>query len=652
MQNEQLNRQNPTAEDYRASYSAVLIEFMPFFKEVRYPKDSFFPTAMLLEITPLDILRWMKLKVYGTPNPMAQDRPTKGRSTSLEFYKKALSAFMPNKLHPWSMVSLTGNPTRSEEINYFIAKIKKLEVKKIGKKSAARRPLVGDELLQTLCWLKTEGERTKDYKRLLMLPAAVKFQVAMIGRVDDACHMEKEELKPHPTFEFALTARINWSKNVLEERASPNQILLASKDWRTCVFLSMATYLEACFERGLCLQHGYLFGAANNSDSNIAFYGRTLATCWNHRDFQSRQSGPLGTHSIRKYAATRARESGATKDDTDGRARWKIKRVSDKYVTPLLGYPDAKVCGLLCVNGPIMYCLRNNSGISNEWLRNNVVPHIVQAGVIDNHVTIRLSLALLWGAMDDEVDFVPYELKARIRAAYSQLVANRDVDITFDNPVQKKALFIHGSEAELHITPLQEVDGPNMENPVAHAGNDASLSNEQFNLLYSCVERLSRNLDQLEQQFQHLHRVEHALLTRVSHNIIRLASQPVIARPRQDVVNAGDYLALAANPSPRAKLSKTPKTLHNLWTEWTTGIGGNKAAKDFTPAERGKVRQEYSRRKVAWEKISQLVNAHHTADRAIELIYLVYGNNRTLTDILKRMQQDRKNKVSHALLTF
>jgi hypothetical protein len=92
-----------------------------------------------------------------------------------------------------------------------------------------------------------------------------------------------------------------------------------------------------------------------------------------------------------------------------------------------------------------------------------------------------------------------------------------------------------------------------------------------------------------------------------------LAAQPVIARPQQNV-NVGDYLALAANPSPMAKLSKTPKTLHNLWAEWTTGIGGNKAAKDFTPAERGRVRQEYSQRKVAWEKNSQLVNAHHTAD--------------------------------------
>jgi hypothetical protein len=71
---------------------------------------------------------------------------------------------MPNKLHPWSMVSLTGNPTCSEEVNSFIGKIKKLEVKKIGKKSAARRPLVGDELFQTFNILKTEGERTNDYK--------------------------------------------------------------------------------------------------------------------------------------------------------------------------------------------------------------------------------------------------------------------------------------------------------------------------------------------------------------------------------------------------------------------------------------------------------------------------------------------------------
>ena len=40
--------------------------------------------------------------------------------------------------------------------------------------------------------------------------------------------------------------------------------------------------------------------------------------------------------------------------------------------------------------------------------------------------------------------------------------------------------------------------------------------------------------------------------------------------------------------SPSATLSRVPRTLHLLWTEYEVGIGGRKAAKDFTAHERGK----------------------------------------------------------------
>ena len=40
--------------------------------------------------------------------------------------------------------------------------------------------------------------------------------------------------------------------------------------------------------------------------------------------------------------------------------------------------------------------------------------------------------------------------------------------------------------------------------------------------------------------------------------------------------------------SPSATLSHVPQTLHLLWTEYEVGIGGWKAAKDFTAHDRGK----------------------------------------------------------------
>lgn len=62
------------------------------------------------------------------------------------------------------------------------------------------------------------------------------------------------------------------------------------------------------------------------------------------------------------------------------------------------------------------------------------------------------------------------------------------------------------------------------------------------------------------------------------------------------------------------------------------------------------MKREYSRRLIVWHTIAQLVRANHTADRAIDLIYTAYGNNKTVTDIIKLMRRDRMRRVVHPLL--
>jgi len=44
-----------------------------------------------------------------------------------------------------------------------------------------------------------------------------------------------------------------------------------------------------------------------------------------------------------------------------------------------LPYPDAKIAALLCVGGPIKYQLRENSGITNEWILNS---YVIPTGVL------------------------------------------------------------------------------------------------------------------------------------------------------------------------------------------------------------------------------------------------------------------------------
>ena len=98
-----------------------------------------------------------------------------------------------------------------------------------------------------------------------------------------------------------------------------------------------------------------------------------------------------------------------------------------------------------------------------------------------------------------------------------------------------------------------------------------------------------------------------------------------------------------ANPPLRAELS--PRNLHVLWQEYQEGIGGDrKAARLFTTEERGKVKHKYHRRKVVWDLISRLIRAGHTA---CDRIYNVYGQDKSVTYIINKLKNDRRNGTLH-----
>ena len=64
----------------------------------------------------------------------------------------------------------------------------------------------------------------------------------------------------------------------------------------------------------------------------------------------------LGSHSLRKSAATHARQNGCSRDEIDLRGGWKKKtRQADVYIDTEVPYPDAKVAGALCVGRLINY---------------------------------------------------------------------------------------------------------------------------------------------------------------------------------------------------------------------------------------------------------------------------------------------------------
>jgi len=96
----------------------------------------------------------------------------------------------------------------------------------------------------------------------------------------------------------------------------------------------------------------------------------------------------------------------------------------------------------------------------------------------------------------------------------------------------------------------------------------------------------------------------------------------------------------------RVTLRNQPRTLYDLWQEYSQGFNGQKPATYFTPNECGQVKNKYTRRKVVWDQIVKLVNSGVSALVAIDMIYSFYGQGRTVTQIINLMRTYRKNNYT------
>ena len=218
---------------------------------------------------------------------------------------------------------------------------------------------------------------------------------------------------------------MNWSKNVVEERDAPRQILFGSMDTLFCVLLTLAIFLEIFIDAGYAAASPYLFPFSEDIEIPS---GATKAKSWIQRILRLEVfrlpafciGSLLGSHSLRKYARTRACNNGCSKDFVDIRGRWKEgrKRVGDVYDDVELSWLDGKVAAALCGGGPCKYVLKGGSGVTEDFLLQHVVPNI--ASLYPRKVALVLSKPLLWIAMTDvermQVN-LPEALTTRIRTA-------------------------------------------------------------------------------------------------------------------------------------------------------------------------------------------------------------------------------------------
>ena len=148
----------------------------------KFNKHMILTQNKLYTIKPKEIVCWIQFKVYGKADPDVNDMPTKGRSSSLEFGKKALSHFMPDKLQSLNIRRQEGNPIRLVAVNDLVKLVKKKEVRHQGKESQARTPFTEKEYKHRMPYLESNSNLSKQF----FGASIIKYQYMMGACIDDS----------------------------------------------------------------------------------------------------------------------------------------------------------------------------------------------------------------------------------------------------------------------------------------------------------------------------------------------------------------------------------------------------------------------------------------------------------------------------------
>jgi Transcriptional activator of glycolytic enzymes len=645
------------------TYQPVMVEFMSFLHGAEeYPDDAVFTRDQLLEIKPVDVKRYLCMKAYNDPDPDINNgaRPTNGRSDSLYYAKKALSKYMPYRTANW--VNGQGNPTKSDLVNDMIKQVKKFEVRGEGAASNAKRPLKQSEFRKTL-QLFRGGEL--DWNHKFRYPMMALWQYHLIGRVDDVVNFKLTDPKGHGEYDFALKTKVRWSKNVMEERQCPPQLLLGAMDPMFCLLLNFAIYLEEMLFRNPDQVYLFTDATSDNAPKNLiqTYRKRLEKVVWNHEEFKALATEDdtegVGTHSYRKFPSNYARGCGCTPDEIEIRGRWKSQgqRTVFRYIDVKQLTIDAKVCGVLCVGGPIKYKLKPDVTLTDDWLFEHVVPNIRKRFPEDSRLCRVLGTALLFGAMDPEVGekYVPQGIRQRISSAYLP------THPAIQQPVARVPLTIYRVQDTLMIDEMiVQGDNGGGNGPTAGtaAGTAPVVNQQQHAQVLINLQALQQNVAQNHQQQQE----SMASLRTWCGNQFRTINNNIRAHggtiqgafARQDPQQQARRRQ-ATDPEQQveqegtlpATLAKQPRTLAELWEEYQHGIGGRKPAKDWSGVERGNrmhgIKQKYYRRKMVWLTIEKLMQRGDSRNAAINRIRQAYGWRCSVTQIINFIIASHQN---------
>ena len=219
------------------------------------------------------------------------------------------------------------------------------------------------------------------------------------------------------------------------------------------------------------------------------------------------------------------------------------------------------------------------------------------------------------------------------------------------NPVERISLVASGDQGQVYLDEIVSGDGNNEEedngltdgrvdrSTTSRSGLSNRCEREQLAVLHSSLLSVRNELATVKHMLE-----EERLTTRRYFQIINANIKRVAHAPARPILRGGrmSQSEEQTSYSGTIALSSTPRTLYDLWDEWTIGIGGRKPARYFTAQERGRVKHKFSKRKNIWDLISRLVQTGLSAHVAVDKIYVAYGRHQNVSKIIAAIQRDKK----------
>ena len=495
-----------TAWEYPRSHKNQLhiTELMSFLHgrvDDPYPRNKTFSKEELLELVPSDIKKYLLFKAFLDPDPAPNARAINARAGSLWKAKQGISFFMPNHGVAW-IDGVGGNPTRHSSVSAVIRHVEDLEVKGLGvdpNDKRAYREAEFDKVLELF-------REQPDFNSRMKYPLMTLWACHLIHHLDDSCHFKVNDPHGNVDFPFTLKTRTRWSKNVRTLKNCPDQILLASDDWRTCVILWFAIYLEAWLTEHPTVK--FLFTTnpdIKNGPKNLNQQcGKRIdKVAWSQQSFKDLhdETGEdaakgVGTHSNRKCTSTKAKRRGAKETQVEYRGRWAGEKgqriVSRVHISMDDPHTDAFVAGLLCNGGPIKCESKEGFAITDNWLFVECVPSIRRRFPNDSRMCRVLGLAMLHAVFDVNVsEFLPAIDVDRIRTNFVRV--HGEVD---GNPVIKVPLRILGNDGDLDIVEVRQGEQQQQQQQQQQQGQQQHHQTTDPAATIAYMQRMERNMKQ------------------------------------------------------------------------------------------------------------------------------------------------------------